>query len=277
VLTYRVLDWWSAVHGGEPAPRDTFPGMGDYMLDFMGDSYGDVLDTAGMSPPPLVAMPEPGACGWRVHPDDTQLPAWLRSLVDWHVRPSASPWAAGAMARVACAHVDWELVWIQAPELWDRRAQIGIPDLPVLWSARQSLAELGHELIIEVQLEELDGELGLAVYGAGVAGLLGDRAWRAVAPLLTTCVATIREPRSDYLASLRTDPLMPAVVEPRAHTGRPAPGTTTPHAWLAGAWVHTWWAYPMQGQLRESCACPGHRPGVAAEQFGPTGTSGRSA
>jgi hypothetical protein len=224
-----------------------------------------------MPPPPLVAMPEPGACGWRVHPDDRRVPEWLRVLIDWHVRPSVSPWGANGMARVACAHVDWELVWTQAPELFDRRGQIGIPDLTAVWSARQILAELGYELIIDVQAELLDGELGLAVYGAGVAGLIGGRAWRAVAPLLTTCVATVREPSPDYLAALRSDPLMPATVEPRARAGRPAPGATAPHAWLTGAWLHTWWSFPVEGQLREHCTCPGHRPGVTARQFGPMG------
>src|SRR5262249_33198478 len=50
-------------------------------------------------------VPEPGACGGRIDPDQHLVPSWLAGQLDWHLRPSASPWATTQMARTSCAHV----------------------------------------------------------------------------------------------------------------------------------------------------------------------------
>lgn len=216
-----------------------------------------------VAPADVLWVPEPGACGGRIDPEQELVPGWLAERVDWHLRPSASPWATARMARTCCAHVDWTMVWATDPTLFARRAQLGIPSPPDLWQARTMLAELGYELLLEVQLENLDGALGLAIYGAGVTGTLTPRAWRQVAPLLTTCCCTIHEPRAGPMP----DPLAPA--RPVTAGGQQHPsGSVTPMGWCIGDWWHTWWSYPMAGPLRPGCRCPAHR---TLAQFGPDG------
>jgi hypothetical protein len=224
----------------------------------------EVVDERG-APADVLWVPEPGACGGRIDPEQELVPGWLADQVDWHLRPSASPWATAPMARTCCSHVDWTMVWATDPMPFVRRAQPGIPAPPDLWQARTTLADLGYELLLEVQLENLGGALGLAVYGAGVAGTLSPRAWQQIAPLLTTCSCTIREPRARPVP----DPLAPA--RPATAGGQQHPsGPVTPLGWWIGDWQHTWWSYPMAGPLRPNCGCPAHR---TLPQFGPDGSA----
>lgn len=222
----------------------------------------DAVDGA-VAPAEVLWVPEPGACGGRIDPEQELVPGWLADQLDWHLRPSASPWAMARMARTSCSHVDWAMVWMTDPLLFRRRAQLGVPAPPDLWHARMVLADLGYELVLEVQLEDLRGELGLAVYGAGVAGSLSARAWQAVAPLLTTCCCTIREPVDEP----PRDPLVPARPVMAGGAQHPATGVA-PLGWWIGDWQHTWWSYPMAGPLRHGCPCPAH---WLAPQFGPGG------
>jgi hypothetical protein len=182
--------------------------------------------------------------------------------LDYHVFPSASPYAATDMARTLCEHIDYALICDEWPELFARRAQVGIPVLPDLWEARRVLADYGAALAIDAQWELVDDELAVAIYGAGVVGVLGDDAWNAAAALLTTCCCTIREPRDNRV----TDLIRPA----RAPRGlaRPVPTRVRPVSGQAGDWLHTWWAYPVHGTLRGDCACSAHAA-TATGEFGP--------
>lgn len=224
----------------------------------------DMSSTAARSSADVLFLPEPGQCGGRLDPHQQLVPSWLADLVDWHVRPSASPWASATMARTTCPHIDWAMVWSTDQQLFTGRAQVGIPPPPDLWAAQQVLADLGYDLALEVQFETVDDRLALAIYGAGTLGRLTDRAWAAAAPLLTTCCSTVREPRPDAWH----DCLLP----PRpvtAHGRRRLPAGLIPRDWLAGDWLHTWWSYPLADNPRSGCTCTGHRP---IEPFGPSGT-----
>jgi hypothetical protein len=192
------------------------------------------------------------------------IPAWLATLMDWHVWPSSSPWAVSPRARTVCAHIDYELVWTQHPGLFTRREQVGPPSPDALWAARRELAERDATLVLDVQAERYDGELALAVYGAGVVGQLDDDAWQAVAPLLTTCTAAVYEPRVELPAGML--PLRPAL-PPTASGRRPVP--VRPESWVRSDVVHTWWSYPLHGTLRPNCACPAHTPQAAEQRWGP--------
>jgi hypothetical protein len=215
----------------------------------------------------VVFLAEPGACAGRLEPGQDLVPAWLATMLDWHVWPSASPWAVSSRARTVCEHVDYELVWAQRPEWFQRREHVGAPPPEVLFAAKGELADLGQRLVLDVQLEEIDGQLALAVYGAGVVGRLTDREWKAVASLLTTCSARIREPLPDV--DVDNGPLH--LIRP-ARSSRPGqrglPTGIQPEGWESGDWMHTWWSYPLFGALRPDCLCTAHTPEARAVQVG---------
>ncbi|ONI88039.1 hypothetical protein ALI22I_20045 [Saccharothrix sp. ALI-22-I] len=207
-------------------------------------------------PGAVVFLPEPGACGGRLHPAQRLVPDWLASMLDWHVWPSSSPGVVSALARTRCTHVDAELIWATEPELFARRAQVGAPPSQDLWAARRILAERGFDLAFELHLELVEDELAIAVYGAGVVGRLTREAWREVAPRLTTCVSELSEPGEDVdLARGVIRPARPAWWPP----GMP-PGGVRPERWERGDTAHTWWRYPFHGTLRAGCTCPAHTP-----------------
>jgi hypothetical protein len=188
-------------------------------------------------------------------------------MVDGHVWPSVWPDRVSGMALTHCGHVDYELVWSTAPELFSRRAQVGAPPLRQLWAAKHALAELGFALAFDVQFEVVDGEPALAVYGAGVTGSLTARAWREVAPMLTTCTSYVHEPREDV------DPAR-GVMRPERPAVRgkyPMPSPVRPELWEAGDVSHTWWRYPFFGTLRADCACVAHTRQATEIRFGPSG------
>lgn len=205
----------------------------------------------------VLFFPEPGSCGGRLEPGQDLIPEWLGDKLDWHVWPSMSPWALAERARAVCSHVDWPAVWRRAPELFSRRTQHGAPAPEVLWHARDELADHGYRLCFDVELQPVDGELALVIYGAGVLGALTDQAWAAAAPYLTTCASTIREPRQDLPHPGWLRPARPSTGAGK----RPlAPGVSLPHgAWRVGDWAHTWWGY-YGGALIENCRCPAHQP-----------------
>jgi hypothetical protein len=217
--------------------------------------------------PHVVFVPEPGACAGRLDPDQTLVPLWLASLIDFHVWPSVpTPDVLSGRARTVCEHIDWELIGQEHPELFKRRQQVGAPDLPALWEAKAELADTGTHLAFDVQLEDVDGELALAIYGAGVIGRLDDVEWHAVAALLTTCSSTIHEPRDDVdvFGSILRPARPPAVGGKRT-----MPAAVQPENWQVGDWMHTWWGYPVHGTLRPGCSCTAHTAAAAAVQFGP--------
>lgn len=228
------------------------------------------LVQAGPAPdepaPQVVFLTEPGACAGRLDPDQRLIPPWLATRIDFHVWPSASPWELGKRARTVCEHIDWELVWSDHPELFARRHQVGIPDLPDLWEAKRELAESGTQLALDVQLEDVEGELALAIYGAGVIGRLSDTEWNDVSGLLTTCTATLYEPRADVELF---DSLLRPARPPAAGKRRTLPGQVEPEMWQVGDWMHTWWSYPFHGTLRSGCTCSAHTAEAVAVQFGP--------
>ncbi|CRK59299.1 hypothetical protein [Alloactinosynnema sp. L-07] len=194
----------------------------------------------------VLAIPEPGRCGWQLLPAQTAVPRWLAARIDWYVRPSAARTAAASIGRVLCEHVDWESVWARDRGLFLRREHLGAPPPPVFFHAAATLAALGSTLLLEVELEMVADKLALAVYGTGVRGAMTSEAWRSVAGLLTTCASTVREP-------------WPRQLPVRPHVS-PA------------AWVHddhyTWWSYPFAGPVRESCGCAAEH-GQPGAGFGP--------
>lgn len=220
-----------------------------------GDATQGAIDVVGSGDAEVLSVPEPAACGGRLDADQRVVPEWLAVHVDGHLQRSASPWATARLARTICAHVDWATVWATEPALFIRRAQVGLPPLPVLWQAQAVLAELGCELQVEVQFEDLGGEPGLAIYGVGVAGVLTEPAWREAASRLTTCCCTIRIPRRDWSG----EPAMPS--RPPTPAGAwPLSTSVAPLEWWLGEWQHTWWSYPMTGPMRPDCTCAGRQP-----------------
>jgi hypothetical protein len=148
------------------------------------------------------------------------------------------------MARTVCEHIDYEYIHRAQPELFERRQQFGAPSLSNLWEAKRRLGELGYFLVLDMQLENWEGDLALVVYGAGVVGHLNDRAWTAVAALLTTDSTVLVEPAQD-VAGLPL-PIRPA--RPSTSRGkRKLPSPVTPLSWQVGDWAHTWWGYPLTG------------------------------
>jgi hypothetical protein len=191
--------------------------------------------------------------------------------MDWHVWPSASPWAVSGLARTVCAHVDYELIWASWPELFGRRAQVGAPPPEVLWEAKGALAGLGEQLVLDVQAELVGGEVALAVYGAGVVGRMSDAAWAAAAGLLTTCCACVREPLDERgAAGLLVRPARPCVAVRR----RGLPVGIQPASWVVGDWLHTWWSYPLFGSVSAGCSCSAHAAALWVPDFGPVGAGG---
>lgn len=215
---------------------------------------------------PVVFLPEPGACAGRLDPGQDLVPDWLADRIDFHVWPSASPYATSARARTVCEHIDYAQVWHEHPELFARRQQVGVPALEDLWEAKRLLAEFGTSLAFDVQLEEIDGELALAVYGAGVVGRLSDAEWREVASLLTTCCSMLHEPREDIALIGR---LVRPARRPVAVGKRDLPTRVRPVSWEIGDWIHTWWGFPFHGTLAKDCGCSAHTPEAAAVHFGP--------
>jgi hypothetical protein len=209
---------------------------------------------------------EPVSCGGRIDPDQDWVPDWLVNRIDRHVWPSASPLAVARKARTVCSHVDWWQVWSDHPELFDARQQVGAPPPAVLWETQRALAAMGTELCFDVELEDVgDGNLGLAVYGAGVVGKLTQSEWDLAAPLLTTCTARVHQPRRDVdlLGLVRpARPVIPVGRHRRIAGVRPA-------SWEIGDWVHTWWSYPVVGSLRDKCECSAHTSAAARVHFGP--------
>lgn len=215
----------------------------------------------------VVFLSEPGACAGRLAPGQTLIPDGLARTIDYHVWPSTSSFAVSARARTVCEHIDYEMVWRERPEIFARRNHVGAPPLPDLWEAKGMLAESGVPLAFDVQFEDIDGQLALAIYGAGVVGRIDDELWREAANLLTTCASTIHEPRFDV--DIFSNLLRPA--RPPAVSGwRRAGLETQPEHWEIGDWHHTWWCYPIHGGLRRGCACPAHH-GSSFEVFGPMG------
>lgn len=224
-----------------------------------------IIEADERRPSGVVFLPEPGACGGRVDPGQRLLPEWLTSMVDWHVWPSSSPSAVSALARTRCAHVDAELIWRTAPELFDRRGQIGAPPPHELWAARSIAAGHDVRLVFELHLELVGDELAVAVYGAGTVGRLADPAWSDIAPLLTTCVSEISEPGGKVDPARLIRPARPA-----ARPSRTPPGGVRPQRWERGDHAHTWWRYPFHGTLRDGCTCPAHSRQATTVHFGPS-------
>lgn len=222
---------------------------------------GGRLDEA----PNVVFVPEPGACGGRLDPGQVLVPDWLAEQLDWHVWPSLSPWAASKRARTTCEHVDWEQVWRREPMLFERRWQLGTPPLDALWLAKHELADLNYRLCLDVEMQSVDNNLALVVFGAGVVGPMSDDAWAAAAPLLTTCAAVLREPRTDIAESGWLRPARPAVSVGK----RPLPSGVrlSANSWQVGDWIHTWWSY-LDGPLASNCSCGAH----GSADFGPATT-----
>ncbi|OLZ51696.1 hypothetical protein BS329_15640 [Amycolatopsis coloradensis] len=205
----------------------------------------------------LVFLPEPGECAGRLDPGQALIPDVLARRLDFHVQPSVSPWAISPMARTVCEHIDYESLHSERPELFERRQQFGTPAIEQMWEAKHLLAELGYHLCLDVQIEDVDGELALVVFGAGVVGRLTDRAWAAVAGILTTDSSSIVEPVADV--SRFASPVRPA--RPSTSRGkRKLPTAVTPLGWQVGDWAHTWWGYPLFG-------APGAH--VVPAEFGP--------
>lgn len=177
---------------------------------------------------PLVWLPEPGACGGRLDPGQALVPDGLAQQLDFHVRPSVSPWAISPVARTVCEHVDYESLHHAEPGLFEHRQQYGAPAVPELWDAKHRLAALGYHLCLDVQIEEFDGDLALVVYGAGVVGRLTDRAWAAVAGILTTNSSSVVEPPPDAGRPVR--PARPATSRGK----RKLPAPVTPLGWQVG-------------------------------------------
>lgn len=222
-------------------------------------------DSADLTSGRVLFLPEPGACGGRLDPGQVLVPDWLAKQLDWHVWPSLSPWAASTRARVVCHHIDWEQVQEAEPVLFERRQQLGVPPLDLLWEAKRDLSALGYRLCFDMEVQSVEGKLALVVHGAGVLGWLTDRAWEAAAGSLTTCATVLREPRRDIANAGWIRPARPPVSVGK----RPlAPGIRMPAgAWLLGDWVHTWWSY-LDGPLSAGCRCPAHDSEAA---FGPRG------
>lgn len=212
----------------------------------------------------MLFLPEPGSCGGRLDPEQALVPDDVAAMVDWHVRPPR--WAG--VARTVCGHIDYELIAVNHPELFDRREQVGAPALEALWEARRVLAEVGLVLQLEVQFEKIDDRCALAVYGAGVAGRLTDALWAEISALLTTCCSMVREPRPDIdlLAGSMT-PRRPAITRGR----RVIPAAVRPAVYELDDVTHTWWSYEVFGTLREGCACTAHTPAAQAVHIGPKG------
>ncbi|SFQ30363.1 hypothetical protein [Amycolatopsis rubida] len=192
----------------------------------------------------LVFLPEPGACAGRLDPGQALIPDDLARQLDWHVEPSVSPWSISPVARTVCEHIDYESLHREHPALFERRQQHGAPAVSELWEAKHRLAELGYRLCLDVQIEDYDDGLALVVYGAGVVGRLTDRAWAAVAGILTTDASSIVEPPPDVAGLARAvRPARPATSRGK----RKLPTRVTPLGWQVGDWEHTWWAYPLVG------------------------------
>lgn len=211
----------------------------------------------------VLFMPEPGACGGRLDPNQILIPPWLADQLDWHVWPSQSPLALSRQARTLCEHLDWERIWRLEPDLFTRRSQAGAPSPTTLWQARAELAEIGYHLCLDVELQPVAGALAAVIYGAGVVGWLADQAWDTAAPLLTTCASVLREPRRDTPEPRGLRPARPPVSLGK----RPLPTgvTLTTGAWQVGDWMHTRWSY-LDGPLAPKCPCPAH---LAHTDFGP--------
>jgi len=211
-------------------------------------------------------MPEPAACAGRLNPGQSLIPQPLADMLDWHVWPAASSWPNGARARTVCEHVDYELIWSTSPELFSRHVKLGVPPPEVMWAAKHELAELGYRLMFDMQVEQVDDEIALVIYGAGIVGRMSDAAWQAAAPLLTTCCAAVREPRDDVdLGSLLE--FRPAR-DPIAGGARPISNRVKPELWQVGDWIHTWWSYPASGPLRDGCTCVAHTASERVATFG---------
>jgi hypothetical protein len=210
----------------------------------------------------VLFLPEPGSCGGRLDPHQILVPRDVAELVDWHVRPPR--W--GGVARTACGHIDYELISVNHDELFSRREQVGSPALDALWEARRVLAEVGLILQLEIQFEQVEGELAAAVYGAGVEGRLTDALWGELSALLTTCCSMVREPRPDIdLLAGWLAPRRPATTRGR----RQIPAAVRPAVYELDDVTHTWWSYEVFGTLRDGCWCTAHTPAAQAVQIGP--------
>ena len=185
-------------------------------------------------------------------------------MIDGHVWPA--PDGLPAHARTVCDHIDYERVWAAGPELFGRRAQVGAPAPELLWQAKDRLSSLGVRLAFDVHVENIGGEPAVAVYGAGVVGALPDRAWEAVAGLLTTCCTRFTEPRGDVD---RFAGLVRPARSPSVSGMRPCPRGVTPETVSIGDHLHTWWQYPVHGRLTEDCPCPAHTAQARRPAFGP--------
>lgn len=219
----------------------------------------------------LLFTPEPGACAGRLNPRQTALPTWLARQLDGHVWPGLAVGATNAAARVQCEHIDWESIWRRDTLPWERARILGAPATDTFWHARSELAEYGYRLCLDVEIHPVypahtsADSVSFAVHGAGVIGMLTDRAWDAAAPLLTTCASVVRAPWPDPPDAGWLRPARPTL----NHARRPVPtGVNLPlGAWQAGDWLHTWWTY-HHGPLAPGCPCPAHSP-ADRPTFGP--------
>ncbi|GAA4009857.1 hypothetical protein GCM10022247_35000 [Allokutzneria multivorans] len=245
---------WQRAPGAPAASEQPQPIPFDPRPDPPNDPPAPALGQSPWSPVhrPLLWQPEPGSCAGRLDPGQTLLPRRLVDALDGHVWPSASPDALSAYARTCCEHIDIEHLWHHYGPWFARRHQIGPPQLLALCAAKRLLAEHGIPLVVDLQIELLDGLPAFALYAAGVHGRLDDTLWDAVAPLLTTCATMLREPRADAI-------LGEPAARPPLTPGRSIPeGGTQPDTWEVGDWMHTWWGWPLRGDLRERCTCPAH-------------------
>ncbi|WP_246257477.1 hypothetical protein [Amycolatopsis anabasis] len=192
----------------------------------------------------LVFTPAPGECGGRLDPGQTLIADDLARQIDFHVWPSVSPWAISRQARTVCAHIDYESIHHGQPELFERRKQFGAPALADIWEAKHQLAGLGYPLCLDMELEDIDGELALVLCGAGVVGHLSDEAWEVAAALLTTDWSEVIEPDPNLEDG---DQLERPARPPTSVGKRSLPVRVTPLGWQVGDWVHTWWSYPLIG------------------------------
>lgn len=200
------------------------------------------------------APERPRWCGGRLQGDSSVLPEWLATMLDGHAWPSASPYAALPWSRTVCEHVDYEGAWRDHRALFTEQPRTGAPAPSALWEAKRALAKSGTALLLDVQVELVDGRLALAIYGAGVRGWLDDVAWKRVAGLLTTCCSMLHEPHEDVVPF----DLLPSMKRPSSSGKRALPTPVRPLSRESGYGSYTWWGYPVHGTPEAGCSCAAH-------------------
>ena len=215
--------------------------------------------------------PEPGRCGCLLHPRLRLVPPQLAELVDGHLRPLGTGSIAPAV-RIACEHIDWELVWLTDPDLfWRGHTSVSTAPAPEnLWEAGAAATQAGYRLVLDVHVQPIPAppdapgrgpQPAVVVHGVGIEGQLPDALWREMTRSLTTCGSSLYEPRHDYLQYIDNqsgEPGPPRVPRSPIPGTRPIANAVRPENRLVGDWPHTWWSFPQFGTTRKGCDCPAH-------------------